>query len=450
MNGPEILHIIRHDLQRAIACRGRPPTSRPLDVSPWLAMSVLQKAIRRGREDLALRAAASLLHDAPEKLWRRIGCIAYEDIGVASLEAVGLATVALAGKRHRSALGGEWEIASWLVAELSRAPKCRGADDLLMICELHPAHAEARVELPLLTTRELITIAVGKEKIETRALALWYAFGTDRRPSTLVSRPGEPRLVFDYLCEAGWPHSIVEIAREGFRRGGDMLCPLVALLSCEPREPSQIRDDDLRPETTIGGVPGWAMDVHARQGRAAFARFLETAAPSARWVRANIRPARRLHFFGHIVSASKAGWSSIDCAGLRRTNSAVRATSSARIPTQATTRKSWDLRGPICRSSTRSGQPSPGALAMPFDVLTRDNPHLSRPKKHPSGRPRQPAERSPAASSEATAVDETFCASTCTRATPDPVPDEVAALVVTSVGTAPPNGTPPIAVAEEG
>ena len=99
MNGPEILHLIRHDLQGAVARQGKPPTPRPMDASPWVAMSALQKAIRRGREDLALSAAATLLRDAPEKLWRRIGCIAYEDIGVASLEAVGLATVALAGKR---------------------------------------------------------------------------------------------------------------------------------------------------------------------------------------------------------------------------------------------------------------------------------------------------------------------------------------------------------------
>jgi hypothetical protein len=176
-----------------------------------------------------------------------------------------------------------------------------------MVCELHPALAEVRVELPLLTTRELTTIAVGKGTIEKRALALWYALGTDRRPSALVSRPGEPRLVFDYLCEAGWPHSIVEVAREGFRRGGNMLCPLVALLSCEPREPSQIGDDDFPPETMLGGVPGWAMDVHTRQGRAAFAYFLETDAPSARWVRTNIRPARRLTFFGHIVFRVESG-----------------------------------------------------------------------------------------------------------------------------------------------
>ena len=306
MNGPEILRIIRHDLQHAVARRVRPPTPRPMHVSPWLAMSVLQKAVRRGREDLALRAAATLLRDAPEKLWRRLGCIAFEDIGVASLEAVGLATVALAGKRHRSALGGDWAVASCIISELSRAPKCRAADDLLMVCELHPAYAKARAELPLLTTRELIEIATGGGSVQEPALALWYALGTDRRSPALVGRPGEPRLVFDYLCEAGWPHSILEVAREGFRRGG-MLCPLVALLACEPREPSQMRDDDLPQETTIGRVPGWAMDVHTREGRAAFARFLETDAPSARWVRTNIRSARRLPFFGHIVFRVESG-----------------------------------------------------------------------------------------------------------------------------------------------
>jgi hypothetical protein len=79
VNGPEILHLIRHDLQSSVARQGEPPTTRPMDASPWVAMSAMQKAIRRGREDLALSAAATLLRDAPGKLWRRIGCIAYED-----------------------------------------------------------------------------------------------------------------------------------------------------------------------------------------------------------------------------------------------------------------------------------------------------------------------------------------------------------------------------------
>jgi hypothetical protein len=124
----------------------------------------------------------------------------------------------------------------------------------------------------------LTSIATREGAIHKRALALWYAPGTNRRPSTLVSRRGEPRLVFDSLCEVGWPHSIIEVAREGFRRVGEMLCPLVALLSQEPREPSQIQSDDFPPEIMIDGVPNWSMDVYTRQGRAAFARFLQTDA----------------------------------------------------------------------------------------------------------------------------------------------------------------------------
>ena len=56
MNGPD-LHLIRRDLKGAVARQGKPPTLRPMDASPWVAMSAMQKAIRRGREDLALSAA---------------------------------------------------------------------------------------------------------------------------------------------------------------------------------------------------------------------------------------------------------------------------------------------------------------------------------------------------------------------------------------------------------
>lgn len=307
MNGPEILHLIRRDLQLVVERQGKPPTPRPMDASPWVAMSAMQKAIRRGREDLALSAAATLLRDAPDKLWRRVGCMAYEDVGLASLEAVGLATVALAGKRHRTALGGEWAVASCVIAELSRAPKCRAADDLLMACELHPAYAQARAELSYLTTRDSIAVATGQGSVHARALALWYALGTAGDRSTLVPRRGDPRVVFDQLCEAGWPHTIVEVAREGFRRTRTVLCPLVALLACEPRQAVQLKSDELPPEEVIGDVPTWAVDLYSREGRAALARFLQTDAPTARWVRRNVSPARRVPFLGHIVFRVEGG-----------------------------------------------------------------------------------------------------------------------------------------------
>ena len=278
-----------------------------MDVSPWLAMSVLQKAARRGREDLALgrrRPCCGM------RLTSSGGASAASPSRTSGWRAWRL----WASRRRRwresklaprsAAIGRSLPVWSPNFAE---RPSAGRLDDLVEVCELHPAHAEARVELPLLTTSELITIATGQGDVGERALALWYALGTDRRPSILVSRPGEPRLVFNSLCEAGWPHSIVEVAREGFRRIGEILCPLVALLSGEPREPSRVQGDDLPPEMMIAGVPGWAMDVHTRQGRAAFARFLETDAPAAQWVRANIRPARRVPFFGHIVFRIESG-----------------------------------------------------------------------------------------------------------------------------------------------
>ena len=69
MNGPELFTQIRTQLASAIAQRDRVPRLNPIPMTPWLAMALLQKAIRRGRGDLALRAAATLLIDAPERLW---------------------------------------------------------------------------------------------------------------------------------------------------------------------------------------------------------------------------------------------------------------------------------------------------------------------------------------------------------------------------------------------
>ena len=36
MNGPEILHLIRRDLQSSVARHGEPVDSSTMDASPWL------------------------------------------------------------------------------------------------------------------------------------------------------------------------------------------------------------------------------------------------------------------------------------------------------------------------------------------------------------------------------------------------------------------------------
>ena len=52
MNGPDPLSIARQKLTDAI-CQYQPPINAPLTVTPWIAMSALQKAIRRGQDGLS-------------------------------------------------------------------------------------------------------------------------------------------------------------------------------------------------------------------------------------------------------------------------------------------------------------------------------------------------------------------------------------------------------------
>jgi hypothetical protein len=308
MTEPDPIGTARSQLRDAIADFQTPPCD-PLIISPWVAMALLQKAIRRGRRDLAFRAAAMLLIGASEKLWRRLGCIAFEDVGVGDFDTVALATAALAGKRFRAQLGGEWRTASFLVSRMAAAAKCRAADDLLLAAENHPSLEQARLEFAFRSTEELIDIATGEAPLPFRALALWLAIGTDRRPSPrLSSRRGDPIAVFDALREADISAGVVEVAREGFRKTREVLCPFVALLWPLRRDQTAtVEDDAFPPEVMIGGVPGWAYDLYSREGRRALGVFLEEDSETARWVRAHIPPSQRIALLGGIVFRLEGG-----------------------------------------------------------------------------------------------------------------------------------------------
>jgi hypothetical protein len=239
MTKVDVLRIARQQLSDAI-CQDQSPICDPLKVSPWIAMSLLQKAIRRRQEHLALRAAATLLHISSERLWRRCGCIAFEDVGVADLDTVAIVTAALAGKRFRTSLGGEWAAASCVVSKMVHAHKCRAADDLLLAAENHRDFEDARLQFAFSNTGDLIRVATGADPLAVRALAAWFAIGTDRRPSPrLSSRQGDPTATFNALCEIIDP-AVVDIAKAGFRRTA-----FVALLwPVRQQQTATVADDD--------------------------------------------------------------------------------------------------------------------------------------------------------------------------------------------------------------
>jgi replication-associated recombination protein RarA len=62
--------------------------SKPIAADPWVVSSLLQKSIRRGEGELAQRAAFTFFHLKGAAVWRRLMVIAFEDVGIGSVDAL--------------------------------------------------------------------------------------------------------------------------------------------------------------------------------------------------------------------------------------------------------------------------------------------------------------------------------------------------------------------------
>ena len=193
-------------------------------------------------------------------------------------------------------------------SDLVHASKCRATDDLLLATESHSDFEDARLAFAFRSTDDLIRIATGADPLPIRALAAWFAIGTDRRPSPRLSwRQGDPTAIFNALRGIVEP-CVVDIAQEGFRRTGEVLAPFVILLwPARQHQAATVEDDEFPTELMIGDAPGWAYDVYSREGRAALANFIGGRTETARWVRDHIPPRQRLAFLGGIVFRIEGG-----------------------------------------------------------------------------------------------------------------------------------------------
>ena len=192
---------------------------------------------------------------------------------------------------------------------MANAQKCRAADDLLMSVETHPQLADARRYQAGLSIHQLRRIVLSQAPLQERALALWLVLGTDRRPSRhLVTRQGEPAFVFDLLDELGTPGTMVEIAREGFRRTREVLCPFVGLLMTGGKpNGTAVVDDELPDAVQTDSIPGWALDIYTREGRTALNRFSAGHTETAHLLRKYVAPSKRIEVLGSILFRIEGG-----------------------------------------------------------------------------------------------------------------------------------------------
>ncbi|MBB6411870.1 hypothetical protein [Mesorhizobium sangaii] len=280
---------------QALASDHKAPSVEPLSVSLWLAMSALQKGIRRGDIDLATRAAATLLKADPAKLWRRLSGIVFEDIGLANLDAVKLVMATTAGKNFRRDFGGEHRVASLVVSRMCEAKKCRAVDDLLIAISHHHEVEALRRDIAHETLTEHLSRVEGSGALLGASLAALHASGT-RWNGQVAGAATNPKALFAAMRSAGIDHDIVVLGEQGWKRTREALPILLPLVSrARPGGVLPVADDEFPPVIIArNGVPTYCLDGFSHEGKAALARFLRRDRASTRWLRKHVRAERRV------------------------------------------------------------------------------------------------------------------------------------------------------------
>ena len=155
--------------------------TKPIVADPWVISSLLQKSIRRGETDVARRCALTFFKLKGSAIWRRLMVIAFEDIGIGSVEALIMTVAASSDGNWRKRYGGDLKLAVHLATVLAEAAKERSADYL---CEAkdHPglagfAHAVAEASLE----RRLSHVHDQALGLPQRAVAALFALGIGER-----------------------------------------------------------------------------------------------------------------------------------------------------------------------------------------------------------------------------------------------------------------------------
>lgn len=278
---------------KALAATRKSPPCEALPISPWVAMSAMQKGVRRGNVPLALGAAAKLLNSDPGKLWRRLSGIVFEDIGLADLDCIALVLAGTSGKKVREQFGGEWAVASLLVATMCSAKKCRAADDLFIAISHHHELEPLRVDLARETLPQHLARVQSRSALLGSAISVLHASGV-RWTGQVTGQASNSGALFAAIQSAGVEREIVRMSEQGFRRTWEPLPPLMALASLAGPCGKRSAIDDEFPEVVLGrnGLPTFVLDAFSYEGKSALARFLKRNTSTARWLRRYV-PAKK-------------------------------------------------------------------------------------------------------------------------------------------------------------
>ena len=252
------------DLAEAVAARPA-PLIQPLPCDRYVARSCLQKAIRRGEAELAIRALANMFDYDRRATWRALTVIALEDVGVANVDLLAQIVAAHRNRKWRDQQGGDWRVMAELARQMALGEHCQAACDLLLRATNDPSldgqRAAALEQAPADLSQTLWDGSVGLEDRGIAALAMGGGLAEGQQLH-------DPCAVFDIVTEAGRSSHVVATCRAAWKLSRNpmaLLLPLIwdqwTLGDCH-----RTTDDPLPPVQMMDGVPGYALDQFTRIG----------------------------------------------------------------------------------------------------------------------------------------------------------------------------------------
>jgi hypothetical protein len=254
----------------------RKKASRPLlRLDPYETSSLLQKAIRRGDADLAERAAVRLYRLRGLDAGRRLLVIAFEDVGIGSLDALIKTTeICVDASASEPALCD----AARLLAD---APKDRSPKHLLTAALIHPALEEARRVIAAAPHAERLDLVTEADaSLSVRAIAAWRCSGLNWQAKP--TDRGDIAGLMNTFARLGVPGDLILASREAAKRTYEpivLMAPLVWIAAVQDQPPPIVEECPLPEPVDIDGVPLSIFDKHTAVGKAAIRRLVHEIEP---------------------------------------------------------------------------------------------------------------------------------------------------------------------------
>jgi hypothetical protein len=247
--------------------------SKPIAADPWVISSLLQKSIRRGETEIAQRAAVTFFHFKGAAIWRRLMVIAFEDIGIGSVDALTKTVAAAGDSAWRKSHGGDLRLAVYLAGLLAEAPKDRSADYLCdandhpILADFWRAMENASLESKISRVRDQAS------DLPRRAVAALSALGIGWRGS--ISRgTGGLEAVLTAFRDLEVPEELLAATGIAAARTRERITTMVPLIwLAAQRSENRIGDCAVPHLVEAENVPLYALDKHTRLGREAIWRF---------------------------------------------------------------------------------------------------------------------------------------------------------------------------------